>query len=81
MFAFILTRFAHIYKKGLAYRYKKPTTHNYGKILRQTVKANSCGKFRQIATASSHGNFLEYMTQKMVCNNPLCGRLAYMVIK
>ena len=47
-----------MYKKGFAYKYKKPTANTHGKFLRQIATANSHGNFlRQILTANSHGKF------------------------
>ena len=58
----------------------------FHKFLQQTPTANFHGKFpRQIPVANSRGKFprqiLEYVMQKMVWNNPLCGRVSHVMIK
>ena len=63
---------AHI-QKWFACKHKKPTVNRYGKFQPQIFATNSHGKFpRQI---------FEYVMQKMVCSNPLCGRASHVQTK
>ena len=56
--------------------------NSHGKFLRQVPAANSHDKFQgQIATANSSRKFsrqiLEYVIQKLLWSNPLCGRASH----
>ena len=74
---FIQKRFAHIYKKNICLQIQKFHGNSDGKFLRQILVANSHGK---ILWQFPRG-ILEYVNQKMVWSNPLCGRVSHVKIK